>query len=176
MENIDILEYEIEGLLQTLNELGIKGIMEWSDVLVLNHLQERGFISSERDKVIKTLKEQTTMSYGEIMELIQRYDKWREVLPSYSLGLNQKLDSINKQWINSVVPFSWIGTGPNKKLIGIVREGGKYSIYDNTGKIPMLVGNVNEDYSIHWNDYVKLTTPQTKYLVDKVKELKGRIV
>ena len=122
MENIEIPEHEIEGLLQTLKELGIKGIMEWSDVLVLNHLQERGFISSERDKVIKTLKEQTTMSYGEIMELIQRYDKWREVLPSYSLGLNQKLDSINKQWINSVVPFSWIGTGPNKKLLGIVRE------------------------------------------------------
>ena len=40
----------------------------------------------------------------------------------------------------------------------------------------MLVGNVNEDYSIHWNDYVKLTTPQTKYLVDSVKELKGRII
>ena len=38
MENIDIPEYEIEGLLQTLKELGIKGIMEWSDVLVLNHL------------------------------------------------------------------------------------------------------------------------------------------
>ena len=27
MENIDIPEYEIEGLLQTLKELGIKGIM-----------------------------------------------------------------------------------------------------------------------------------------------------
>mgnify|MGYP001027067030 FL=1 len=177
MENIEIPEHEIEGLLQTLKELGIKGIMEWSDVLVLNHLQERGFISSERDKVIKTLKEQTNMSYGEIMELLYRYDKWREVLPSYSLRLNQIMDSINLQWgPNVVIPFRYIGKGPNKKLIGMVREGGKYSIYDNTGKHPMLVGNVNEDYSIHWNDYVKLTTPQTKYLVDKVKELKGRIV
>ena len=74
------------------------------------------------------------MSYGEIRELLYRYDKWREVLPSYSLGLNQKLESINKKWINSVVLFSWIGKGPNKKLIGIVREGRKYSIYDNTGK------------------------------------------
>ena len=47
MDKIDIPEYEIEGLLQTLKEPGIKGIMEWSDVLVLNHLQERGYISSE---------------------------------------------------------------------------------------------------------------------------------
>ena len=75
-----------------------------------------------------------------------------------------------------VIPFRYIGKGPNKKLIGMVREGGKYSIYDNSGKHPMLVGNVNEDYRIHWNDYGKLTTPQAKYLVDSVKELKGRIV
>jgi hypothetical protein len=175
MENIDIPEYEIEGLLQTLNELGIKGIMEWSDVLVLNHLQERGFIPSERDKVINVLKEQTDMSYGQIVELLQRYDKWKVVLPSYSLGLNLKLDSVNKMF-NSVVPFRWLGTGPNKKLIGIVKEGKEYTIYDNTGKHPMLVGKVNERFSIVWNNYVKLTTPQSKYIIDEVKRLKERIM
>jgi len=104
MENIDIPEYEIEGLLQTLNELGIKGIMEWSDVLVLNHLQERGFIPSERDKVINVLKEQTDMSYGQIVELLQRYDKWKVVLPSYSLGLNLKLSSNTFLWVSFTSP------------------------------------------------------------------------
>ena len=175
MENIDIPEYEIEGLLQTLKELGIKGIMEWSDVLVLNHLQERGYISSERDETIKILKEQTSMSYGEIMELLQRYDKWKMCLPSYSLGLNTKLDQVNKMF-NSVVPFRWIGTGPNRKLIGIVKEGKEYTIYDNTGKNGMLVGKVNKQGSIHWNNYVKLTTPQQKYIIDEVKSLRERIM
>ena len=104
MENIDIPEYEIEGLLQTLKELGIKGIMEWSDVLVLNHLQERGFIPSERDKVINVLKEQTDMSYGQIVELLQRYDKWKVVLPSYSLGLNLKLSSNTFLWVSFTSP------------------------------------------------------------------------
>lgn len=66
--------------------------------MCLNHLQERGFIPSERDNTIKILKEQTTMSYGEIMELLQRYDKWKMCLPSYSLGLNTKLDQVNKMF------------------------------------------------------------------------------
>lgn len=177
LKNIQIPDHEIEGLLRTLKELGIKGLMEWSDVLVWNHLIERNFVPSNKDKQIQVLKENTEMTYGQIVELLQRYDRWKEVLPSYSLSLNQKMDSINTQWgPNVVVPFTWIGTGPYKKLIGIVREGKGYTIYDNTGKIHMLVGNVNENYGIHWNDYMKLTTPQTKYLVDKVKELKERIV
>lgn len=175
MENIDIPEYEIEGLLQTLKELGIKGIMEWSDVLVLNHLQERGFLPSDRDNTIKILKEQTSMSYGEIMELLQRHERWREVLPSYSLQLNLKLDSVNNEY-NSVVPFRWIGQGPNRKLIGIVKEGRTFKIYDHTGKHPMLVGDVNSKFSIHWNNYVKLTTPQQKFIVDEVKSLKNSIM
>ena len=175
MENINIPEYEIEGLLQTLKELGIKGIMEWSDVLVLNHLQERGFIPSDRDNTIKLLKEQTDMTYGQIMELIQRYDRWKEVLPSYNLTLNLKMDRINQDF-NSVVPFRWIGEGPMRKLIGIVSEGKKFTIYDHTGKIPMLIGNITKNFGVHWNDYVELTTPQRKYLVDEVKKLKGNIM
>ena len=40
MEKIN--EYEIDGLVQTLKESGIKGIMKYTDVLVLNHMMERG--------------------------------------------------------------------------------------------------------------------------------------
>ena len=108
IKNIDIPEYEIEGLVQTLKELGIKGLMDWSDVIVFNHLQERKFLPDSREEQIKILKQNTDMEYKDIMNLIQRYDKWKMVLQSYSLGLNQKLDSVNKRY-NSVIPFRWLG-------------------------------------------------------------------
>ena len=96
--DINIPEYEIEGLIQTLKELGIKGLMEWSDVLVYNHLCERNFLPELRDEQIKVLRDQTDMSSGQIMELFQRYDKWSTSLPTYSLRLNQIMDSINKRY------------------------------------------------------------------------------
>ena len=112
------------------------------------------------------------MSYGQIMELFQRHDRWKEVLPSYSLGLNQKLDSVNKRY-NSVVPFRWIGNGPDRKLLGFVEEGDKINVYDGMGEHLMLVCGIDKKkWSIHWNDYVKLTTPQQKYVTDEVKKLK----
>jgi len=171
-EKIDIPDYEIEGLIQTLKELGINGLMEWSDVLVFNHLCERQFIPETREQQIKVLKENTDMEYKDIMNLLQRYDRWKEVLPSYSLRLNQNMDSINKRY-NSVVPFRYIGRSPNKKLLGFVEEGDKVNVYDGTGKHLMLVCGIDKkDWSIHWNDYVKLTTPQQKYITDEVKKLK----
>lgn len=172
MKNIEIPEYEIEGLIQTLKEMGIKGLMDWSDVIVLNHLCERNFVPSDKDSLIKVLKENTTMEYREIVELISRYDRWKEVLPSYSLGLNQKLDSVNKRY-NSVVPFRWIGKGPTKKLIGFVEEGNKINVYDGIGKHLMLIGSIDrKTWSIHWNNYVEMTTPQQKYVIDEMKGLK----
>ena len=172
IKNIDIPEYEIEGLVQTLKELGIKGLMSWSDVIVYNHLLERQFLPDSREEQIKILKQNTDQEYKDIMNLIQRYDKWKEVLPSYSLGLNQKLDSVNKRY-NSVIPFRWLGKGPNKKLLGFVEEGNKINVYDGMGKHLMLVCGVDKkNWSIHWNDYVKLTTPQQKYVTDSVLKLK----
>ena len=44
MEKIN--EYEIDGLIQTMKEMGIKGLMKYQDVLVLNHMMERGWIPS----------------------------------------------------------------------------------------------------------------------------------
>ena len=40
----EINEYEIDGLIQTMKETGIKGLMKYTDVLVLNHMMERGWI------------------------------------------------------------------------------------------------------------------------------------
>ena len=34
----DINEHEIDGLIQTMRETGIKGLMKYTDVLVLNHM------------------------------------------------------------------------------------------------------------------------------------------
>ena len=172
MEKIVIPEYEIEGILQTLKETGLKGIMKFSDVLVLNHLVERGFIKGERNELIKTLKEESGMEYNEIMNLIQKYNKWRQYLPSYSLRLNQNLDSINKK-INSVIPFKYIGNSPNKRLIGFVDEGNDINIYDGIGKNLMKLGSVDKkSWSIVWSNHPLLQQEHSSYITSSVRKLK----
>jgi hypothetical protein len=132
MNNImeQINEFEIDGLLKTMEGLGINGLMKYTDVLVLNHMMERGWIPpiEQRDELIKTLKDESDMEYNEIMNLLQRYSEWMKYLPSYSLRLNQNLDSINKR-MNSVIPFKYIGNSPNKRLIGFVDEGKDINIW-----------------------------------------------
>jgi hypothetical protein len=49
----EINDFEIDGLLQTLKETGIKGLMKYTDVLVLNHMCERGFITHWTIKTIR---------------------------------------------------------------------------------------------------------------------------
>lgn len=168
----EVNEYEIEGLKEILKESGINGIMKYTDVLILNHMIERGWIPSDRDGIIKTLKEHTDKSYGEITNLLQRYDEWKRYLPSYSLNLNQKLDSINKR-LNSVVPFKWIGDGNNKKLIGFVGEGNVISVYDGSGKNLIRICEISKmDWGIRWNDSTKLSIPQQRYILEEMKHLK----
>ena len=70
MEKVN--EYEIDGLVQTLRESGIRGIFKYTDVLVLNHMIERGWIPSERNGLIKVLKEQSDLEYSDIKRNIQR--------------------------------------------------------------------------------------------------------
>ena len=174
MEQIN--EYEIDGLCQTLRESGIKGIMKYTDVLVLNHMMERGWIPpiEKREELIKTLKDESDMEYNEIMNLLNRYNKWKSVLPSYSLRLNQKLDSINKR-MNSVIPFKYIGNSPNKKLIGFVDEGKEISIYDGLGKHLMKLGSVDKkSWSISWGTHSLLQQEHTSYITSSVRELKNR--
>ena len=66
----EINEYEIDGLIQTMKETGIKGLMKYTDVLVLNHMMERGWVPdiNKRDELIKTLKDNSEMEYNEIMK------------------------------------------------------------------------------------------------------------
>ena len=174
MEQIN--EYEIDGLIQTMKETGIKGLMKYTDVLVLNHMMERGGIPpiEQRDELIKTLKGESDMEYNEIMNLIQRYNEWRNYLPSYSLRLNQNLDGINKR-MNSVIPFQYIGNSPNKRLIGFVDEGKKINIYDGIGKNLMLLGSVDKkDWSINWGTHPLLQQEHTSYITSSVRKLKKR--
>ena len=172
MEQIN--NYEIDGLIQTLNESGINGIMKYTDVLVLNHMCERDWIPSDRDGIIKTLKEKTEMDYKDITKLLQRYNEWKQYLPSYSLGLNQKLDSVNKRY-NSLIPFRWIGDGNEKKLIGFVKDSDGTSVYDASGNQLIRICGVDNNYSINWGENVQLTSPQQRYIVDEVRKLKQLI-
>jgi len=172
----DINEHEIDGLIQTMKEMGIKGLIDYQDVLVLNHMMERNWIPpiEKREELIKTLKDESDMEYNEIMNLLNRYNKWKSVLPSYSLRLNQKLDSINKR-MNSVIPFKYIGNSPNKKLIGFVDEGKEISIYDGLGKYLMKLGSVDKkSWSISWGTHSLLQQEHTSYITSSVRELKKR--
>ena len=171
MEKIN--EYEIDGLIQTLKETGIKGIMKYTDVLVLNHMCERGWIPYDRDGIIKTLKERTEMGYSEITNLLQRYEEWKRYLPSYSLGLNQKLDTTNKKY-NTVIPFRWIGKETENKLIGFVLEGKNIIVYDETKIQLMKICDINKsDWNINWNESVKLPVLHQRYILDEIKQLKN---
>jgi len=173
METIN--EYEIDGLIQTMRGMGIKGLMKNTSVLVWNHILERGWCSeTTREGQIKFLKQETDMEYGEIMNLINRYNEWRKFLPSYSLRLNQNLDSINKR-MNSVIPFKYVGNSPNKRLIGFVDEGKDINIYDGIGKNLILLGSVNKKtWSIHWGSNSLLQQEHSSYITSSVRELKNR--
>ena len=174
METIN--EHEIDGLIQTMRETGIKGLMKYTDVLVLNHMMERGWIPpiEQRDELIKTLKDESDMEYNEIMNLLQRYSEWMKYLPSYSLRLNQNLDSINKR-MNSVIPFKYIGNSPNKRLIGFVDEGKDINIYDGIGKHLMKLGSVDKkSWSINWGTHSVLQQEHSSYISSSVRELKNR--
>ena len=174
MEQIN--EHEIDGLIQTMKEMGIKGLMKYQDVLVLNHMMERGWIPpiEKRDELIKTLKGESDMEYNQIMNLINRYGEWKSVLPSYSLRLNQNLDGINKR-MNSVIPFQYIGNSPNKRLVGFVDEGSDINIYDGIGKNLILLGSVDKkSWSISWGNNSLLQQEHTSYITSSVRELKKR--
>ena len=172
----DINEHEIDGLIQTMKEMGIKGLIKYQDVLVLNHMMERGWIPpiEKREELIKTLKDESDMEYNEIMNLLNRYNKWKSVLPSYSLKLNSILESINKR-MNSVIPFRYVGNSPNKRLIGFVDEGNDINIYDGIGKNLIKLGSVDKkNWSISWGNNSLLQQEHTSYITSSVRELKKR--
>ena len=172
MKTIDIPEYEIDGLILTLKETGLKGWSKYMDVISLNHVIERGFLPSERNQLIEVLKRETEMTYGEITNLITRFDEWKRYLPSYNLSLNEKLDSINKR-MNSVIPFRWIDKGQNKRLIGFVKEGDFITCYDGSGNHLMKVCDIDKKkWGISWNNYLKLSVPIQHYIIGEVKNLK----
>ena len=176
MKTIDIPEYEIDGLILTLKETGLKGWSKYMDVISLNHVIERGFLPSERNQLIEVLKRETEMTYGEITNLITRFDEWKRYLPSYNLSLNEKLDSINKR-MNSVIPFRWIDKGQNKRLIGFVNEGDFITCYDGSGNHLMKVCDIDKSkWNISWNNYLVIPPHHQHYIIGEVKNLKKTIL
>jgi len=171
METIN--EYEIDGLIQTMKETGIKGLMKDTSVLVWNHILERGWCSeTTREGQIKFLKQETDMEYNEIMTLLNKYEEWKRFLPSYSLKLNTNLNGINSR-MNSVIPFQYVGKSPNKRLIGFVDEGKEISIYDGLGKHLMKLGSVDKNsFSISWGTHSLLQQEHSSYITSTVRKLK----
>lgn len=173
---MDIKSYEIDSVIETLQKMGLKGLMEYTDVFVINHLCNRGVIPNPTDNGIKSYLIENGIPPRETQELLNKYKRWKEVLPEYSFSLNEKLHKTQLMYeSNSVVPFKWIGRGGNKKLIGFVGEPQKDNIvvYESSGNVsPLVICNIDTNrWSITWNNYVELTTPQQSYIVDKVKDL-----
>ena len=164
-------EIELVSLMRILKETGIKGVMEYSDVIVLNHLIQRGQIGHSRNQIIETLKEQTTMSFGEIMNLYNRFDNFRNHLPSYELETNMKLDKLDAE-TKSVIPFTKIGD----RLVGILEDGrGGHVVYDGRGKHLIELCKITKDFHVIWNEHWNIHPSVNHYITKQVKLLKERI-
>jgi hypothetical protein len=80
--------------------------MEYTDVFVINHLLERGVIHNPTDSGIKSYLIENGIPPRETQELLNKYKRWKEVLPEYSFSLNEKLHKTQLMYeSNSVVPF-----------------------------------------------------------------------
>ena len=167
--------YEIDSLKQVMKEGGIPFWSKFIEELSILHTIERGYLPNGRDELIKILKENTQWETSKIVDLVNRVKRFESHFPSYNLKMNDRLMKVQNSY-NQILPFQWIGEGSNRKMIGIVNDGGKKTIYEHSGNHPMVIGYVGDDYSIQWNNYVVLTTPQQKYIVDEVKKLKGNII
>lgn len=166
-----IKDFEVEAFYQVLQETGIKGIMDRADVLMLNHLVERGFLPHHREGIIQGLREQTEMDFSSIMSLFQRYERLKEGLPTYGLHLNQKLEQVNTMY-DATINFEWVGN----RMMGIVKEtNGGWSIMDGSGNHMIKLGSVDEGYSINWNSNWLLQPEQLRWAVKKVREIKKRV-
>ena len=170
----EIPEHEIIGLMKTLKETGIKGVMKYSTVIVINHLQERGILPQNREQLVKSLKQNTEMTYTEVMSTVIELERWKKYLPTYTLELNQKLDRINIE-MNTIVPFKYIGN----RLVGITQNPNKrneYQIYDGMGKTLILLGTINTDeWNINWNPKQVISQEVNKYTVNVVIEKREEI-
>ena len=169
-ENL-IKEIEVTALMKILKETGINGVLEYSDCIVLNHLIERGIIGHDRNSIITSLRENTTMSSSSIMELNNRYERMRTILPSYSKELNERLDKVNAIY-EAVIPFKWVGS----RMVGFVREGNKHIIYDGAGNHLIKLGELNETYNLNWNTNWVIQPGVNQYVSNSVKELKERFL
>jgi hypothetical protein len=169
MENKNVPQFEIEGLMKTLKELGIKGLLENTDVVCLDFIIQRGYVPHHREGIISSLKENTDMEYGEIMELINKLNRWKKYLPSYSLQLQQRLDKIGEQ-MNSIVPFRYVGD----RMVGFVENKNKgIDVLDGMGNHHILLGTINkETWSITWNPHWTINPDVNRYIVGELKTLK----
>ena len=171
MEQTLVRETEITALMKILVESGIKGVLEYSDCITLNHLIERGQISHERNGIITALRENTEMSYGEIMELVNKYEKMKTFLPSYSLATNLKLDKVNGLQ-EAVKGFEKVG----RNLIGIIPTSKGFDVMDATGEHMIRLASVNENYEVNWSNHWVIQPEVNRWVGKAIRELRERTI
>ena len=82
-------------LTEVLNESGIRGVLKYSDSIIIHHLIRRGYLSKDRTQLINELRNHTEFTYHDIVDMVNLYNKMEKSLPSYSVELNDKLDKVN---------------------------------------------------------------------------------
>jgi hypothetical protein len=168
-----IRDYEVEALMQVLKEMGVAGVMKFAPQLVLNHLQERGLVPISREHAIQSLREQTRMSYSEIVQLVDSTKRLAEALPSYSLELQSRLDTIRAKYDNPAVDWKYVG----RRLLGVLpNESGKgWNIVDASGNHIIHLAHVGEDYSINWNSNWQIDSGVLRWATSEIRGLKKKV-
>ncbi len=160
--------YELDSLKLIMEEGGIKLWSKfWKEISIL-HSQERGYLPTSRKELISSLRTNTDWNTSQIVELVNNIERIEKQFPSYNLKINEHLKRVEMRY-NSIIPFKPIG----EMMIGFVKEDG-IKVYE--GYSGIKIGDINENFSINWNNNITLTPIQQRYVVDGIKELKENII
>lgn len=168
MTNGEIFKnHEVTALTKVLNESGIRGVLKYSDSIIIHHLIRRGYLSKDRTQLINELRNHTEFTYHDIVDMVNLYNKMEKSLPSYSVELNDKLDKVNAIY-KAHIPFTYV----DNRMVGIVKEGKQYSIYDASSNNLIRLGIINEGLHITWSSHWSITPSILKWGIDKLKEIR----
>ena len=111
------------------------------------------------------------MNYGEIMELINKYERMKTSLPSYSLATNLKLDKVNGLQ-EAIKGFERVG----RKLIGIISTSKGFDVMDATGEHMIRLARVNENYEVQWSNHWVIQPEVNRWVAKSIRELRERTI
>ena len=165
--------YEYSAIDRIIEESGLRVSLGMIEECYLAHTIQRGYLSGQREDLIRELRQNTDWRYEKIIGLVNRVKQMETKYPDYDIRLNEKLDYINSV-MTTMKPFIWV----DNRLIGICNERSAYVVYDGTQENRLIkLADINKkDYSIVWNKGQSISIPQQRHIIDMRREIKDRIV